>query len=79
MTSNERPVQLAMETESALGRRDAIVDRYERLRMEFDERFALEPARETQSLYRRLLSQRPEDELGAAEESRSQPLSRLVD
>lgn len=55
--SNELPVQLAMEAESALGRRDAVVERYERLREELDERFALEPSRETRSLYRRLLSQ----------------------
>jgi DNA-binding SARP family transcriptional activator len=58
--SNERPVQLAMEAESALGRRNAVVDRYERLAHELDERFGLEPSRETKQLYRRLLSQDPE-------------------
>jgi DNA-binding SARP family transcriptional activator len=55
--SNEHPVQLAMEAEAALGRREAVVEWYERLRRELDVRFAFEPARETRSLYRRLLSQ----------------------
>src|SRR5581483_227835 len=55
--SNERPVQLALEAEAALGRRDAVADRYERLARELDERFGLEPSRETKTLYRRLLSQ----------------------
>jgi two-component SAPR family response regulator len=56
-TSNERPVQLAIEAEAALGRREAVVERYERLRGELDGRFGLEPGRETKLLYRRLLSQ----------------------
>jgi len=56
-TSNERPVQLAMEAEAALGRREAVTGRYERLRDELDERFGLEPSRDTKVLYRRLLSQ----------------------
>lgn len=56
-TSNERPVQLAMQAEAALGRRDAVVVRYERLQRELDTRFGLEPSRETKVLYRRLLSQ----------------------
>jgi DNA-binding SARP family transcriptional activator len=55
--SNERPVQLAMEAEAALGRREALAERYERLRRDLDERFGLEPARETRSLYRELLGQ----------------------
>ena len=55
--SNEQPVQLAMEADAALGRRAAVVDRYERLRRELDERLGLEPCRETKALYRRLLSQ----------------------
>lgn len=55
--SNEHIVQLAIEAEAALGRREAVVERYERLRRELDERFGLEPGRETKLLYRRLLSQ----------------------
>jgi two-component SAPR family response regulator len=55
--SNERPVQLAMEADAVLGRRDAVADRYERLRRELDERFGLEPRRETKRLYRSLLGQ----------------------
>jgi DNA-binding SARP family transcriptional activator len=55
--SNERPVRLAMEAEFALGRREAVVERYERLREELGERFGLAPGRETKALYRRLLSQ----------------------
>jgi DNA-binding SARP family transcriptional activator len=55
--SNERPVQLAMEAEAALGRREAVEARYERLRDDLDTRFGLEPSRETKQLYRGLLSQ----------------------
>jgi len=55
--SNERPVQLAMEAESALGHREAVVERYERLRVDLDGRFGLEPGRETKAMYRQLLSQ----------------------
>jgi DNA-binding SARP family transcriptional activator len=55
--SNERPIQLAMEAEGVLGRREAIVERYERLCRELDERYGLEPSRETKQLYRRLLGQ----------------------
>jgi DNA-binding SARP family transcriptional activator len=55
--SNEGPVQLAMEVEAAMGRREAIVERYERLRADLDERFGLEPCPETKRLYRRLLGQ----------------------
>ncbi|MGH7913591.1 MAG: AfsR/SARP family transcriptional regulator [Candidatus Binataceae bacterium] len=57
--SNERPVQLAMEAELARGRRQAVADRYERLRSDLDGRFGLEPSRETRHLYRNLLSQEP--------------------
>jgi len=55
--SNERTVQLAMEAEFALGRREAVVELYERLRGDLDSRFGLEPGRETKQLYRRLLGQ----------------------
>ncbi|MHB8643645.1 MAG: AfsR/SARP family transcriptional regulator [Gaiellaceae bacterium] len=55
--SNERPVQVAMEAEATLGRREAVVERYERLCRRLDEQFGLEPSRDTRHLYRRLLSQ----------------------
>lgn len=55
--SNERPVQLAMEAEAALGQRDAISTRYQRLCEDLDEQYGLQPSRETKQLYRRLLSQ----------------------
>ena len=55
--SNERPVQLAIEAEAALGRREAVVERYERLRRNLDDQFGLEPSRDTKTLYRRLLGQ----------------------
>ncbi len=58
--SNERPVRLAMEAESSLGRREAVVERYERLCSDLDSRFGLEPSRDTKHLYRRFLSQEPE-------------------
>lgn len=67
--SNERPVQLAMEADAMLGRRDAVADRYERLRRELDERFGLEPRRETKRLYRSLLGQ--EDGTTAATRERA--------
>lgn len=50
-----------MEAEAALGRRDAVVERYERLRDELGERFGLEPCRNTKVLYRRLLGQDSSD------------------
>ncbi len=59
--SNEHVIQLAIEAEAALGRRDAVTDRYERLRRDLDERFGLEPSRKTKLLYRRLLSQDAQD------------------
>jgi DNA-binding SARP family transcriptional activator len=46
-----------MEAEAVLGRREAVAERYERLRRELDERFGLEPSREMKTRYRRLLSQ----------------------
>ena len=55
--SNEQIVQLAMEAEAKLGRREAIVERYGRLQQTLDVRFGLEPNRETKQFYRRLLSQ----------------------
>ena len=67
--SNEHVVQLAMEAETALGRREAVVERYERVRGELDERFGLEPTRETRLIYRRLLSQ--DDALGSSGASAS--------
>lgn len=64
--SNERPVEVAMKAEAALGRREAVVDRYERLCRELDEQFGLQPSRELKALYRRLLSQ---DEITASASS----------
>jgi two-component SAPR family response regulator len=65
--SNERPVQLAMEAEAVLGRREAVEERYERLRGELDERFGLEPSCATKMLYRDLLSQDQASSLAEAE------------
>jgi DNA-binding SARP family transcriptional activator len=53
--SNESPVRLAMEADGALGRREAVVERYEGLVRTLEERFGLDPTRETTHLYRRLL------------------------
>lgn len=66
-SSNERTIQLAMQAEAALGRRESVVDRYERLCRDLDERFGLEPNYETKLLYRRLLSQ-DADEAGDAQQ-----------
>jgi DNA-binding SARP family transcriptional activator len=55
--SNEHVVQLVIQAEAALGRREAVTERYERLCRDLDERFGLEPSRETKQLYRTLLSQ----------------------
>ena len=60
--SNELPVQLSMEAEAALGRREAVAKQYERLRRDLDERFGLEPSRDIKNLHRRLLSQDPHPE-----------------
>lgn len=70
--SNERPAQLAMEAEAALGRRDAIVGRYEALREELNRRFGLEVSRDTKLLYRRLLSQ------GGSSDSLSERLTEVT-
>jgi DNA-binding SARP family transcriptional activator len=56
-TLNESLWRLAMEAEHALGLREAVADRYERLRTLLDERLGLEPAQETRYLHRRLLAQ----------------------
>jgi DNA-binding SARP family transcriptional activator len=54
---NESLWRLAMEAESALGLREAVAERYERLRALLDERLGLEPAQETRHLHRSLLAQ----------------------
>jgi DNA-binding SARP family transcriptional activator len=54
---NESVWRLAMEAESALGLREAVAERYERLRSLLDERLGLEPDAATRALHRRLLSQ----------------------
>jgi DNA-binding SARP family transcriptional activator len=54
---NESLWRLAMEAEHALGLREAVLDRYERLRTLLGERLGLEPGRETRQLYLRLLEQ----------------------
>jgi DNA-binding SARP family transcriptional activator len=54
---NESLWRLAMEAENALGLREAVAERYERLRVLLDERLGLEPDRESRTLYRHLLSQ----------------------
>lgn len=56
-TLNESLWRLAMEAESALGLREAVAERYERLRALLDERLGLEPAHETRLLHRSLLAQ----------------------
>jgi len=60
-SSNEHATQLAMQAEALLGRREAVVERYERLRVQLDEQFGLQPSPETKRLYRRLLSQEKDD------------------
>jgi DNA-binding SARP family transcriptional activator len=64
--SNECIVQLAMEAEAALGRREAVVERYSRLCRELDENFGLEAGRPTKLLYRQLLGQANADDMPAA-------------
>jgi DNA-binding SARP family transcriptional activator len=54
---NERFARLAMQAEAALGRRDAIIDRYEQLRRDLNDRYGLQPEQHTRWLYRELLSQ----------------------
>jgi two-component SAPR family response regulator len=55
---NEELWRLALEAEGALGLREAVAERYDRLRGVLDKRLGLEPAQETRLLYRRLLGQR---------------------
>lgn len=54
---NESLWRLAMEAENALGLRQAVAERYERLRALLDERLGLEPTQETRRLHLRLLAQ----------------------
>jgi DNA-binding SARP family transcriptional activator len=54
---NESLWRVAMEAENALGLREAVAERYERLRSLLDERLGLQPARETRHLHRNLLAQ----------------------
>jgi DNA-binding SARP family transcriptional activator len=54
---NESAWRLAMEAENALGLREAVAERYERLRAVLNGRLGLEPAQETRHLHRRLLAQ----------------------
>ncbi|MDP9226063.1 MAG: hypothetical protein M3P18_19940 [Actinomycetota bacterium] len=54
---NESLWRLALEAEGALGLREAVDERYERLRAQLDERLGLEPDRETRALHRQLLAQ----------------------
>jgi DNA-binding SARP family transcriptional activator len=56
-TLNESLWRLAMEAESELGLREAVSERYERLRAMLGERLGLEPAQETRHLHRNLLAQ----------------------
>ena len=54
---NERGWHLAMQAEAGLGRRQAILDRYQQLTRELDDRLGLRPSTETRDTYHRLLSQ----------------------
>lgn len=54
---NEGLWRLALEAESVLGLREAVSERYERLRGLLDERLGLEPERNTRALYLELLGQ----------------------
>jgi DNA-binding SARP family transcriptional activator len=54
---NERGWCLAMEAEGELGNRQGILDRYERLGRELDERLGLRPGSKAKETYRRLLGQ----------------------
>jgi DNA-binding SARP family transcriptional activator len=54
---NESLWRLAMEAESALGLREAVAGRYERLQTLLEERLGLKPAQETRHLHHRLLGQ----------------------
>jgi DNA-binding SARP family transcriptional activator len=54
---NEHGWCLAMQAEALLGQRQAIIDRYEQLARELDERLGLRPASQTRDTYRRMLGQ----------------------
>jgi DNA-binding SARP family transcriptional activator len=54
---NEHGWRVAMEAEAALGRRQAVLDRFEQLRRELDRRLGLRPDAATRETYRRLLGQ----------------------
>jgi two-component SAPR family response regulator len=54
---NEGLWRLALKAESALGLREAVDERFERLRAQLGERLGLEPDRETRALHRQLLTQ----------------------
>lgn len=69
---NERFVRLTMQAEAALGRRDAVLGRYQRLRDELADQYGLEPERQTRHLYRQLLSQDQQSRDAVAD----QPLQR---
>jgi DNA-binding SARP family transcriptional activator len=55
---NETFLRIALEAEAALGRREAMTERYETLCQRLDAQLGLEPERATRSLYRQYLSQR---------------------
>jgi two-component SAPR family response regulator len=54
---NEQGWRIAMEAEALLGQRQAVLDRFERLRGELDERLGLRPQAQTLETYHRLLGQ----------------------
>jgi DNA-binding SARP family transcriptional activator len=54
---NEQGWRLAMEAEAALGSRQAIIDRYQRLRQVLDTELGLAPQADTRATYHRLLGQ----------------------
>jgi two-component system, LytTR family, response regulator len=54
---NEQAWRTAMEAEALLGQRQAVLDRFERLRRELDKRLGLRPQTATVETYHRLLGQ----------------------
>ena len=54
---NEEGWRIAMQADALLGRRRAVLERFERLRTELDERLGLRPQALTQETYRQLLGQ----------------------
>jgi DNA-binding SARP family transcriptional activator len=54
---NEQGWRIAMEAEALLGQRQAVLDRFERLRSDLDERVGLRPQASTLETYHRLLGQ----------------------